>query len=245
MKKVFRKLVVVIGIFAVCIPSSFSQVLTEKGNGNVITSERTISPFEKIKSSGSVGMYFHASDQYRAVVSVDSNLDKYIEVSTEDSVLNIRNKYYGDSGNTFTQCTVDVYCPALTDISITGTGNFECVDTIASPTLAAEILGSGMMKEKFKGDNFSLEILGSGNVTVTGTATNATVSVLGSGNFNGLMFDTKNATVAVGGSGKASIGVADNLKATLFGEGTGGQITYRGEPKIESNIKGNGKLLKM
>jgi len=245
MKNLFCKLIGIMGIFTVCMPCSFSQTVAEKGNGHVITSERPVFAFEKIKSTGSVEVRFHASAPCRATVTVDSNLDKYIEVSVEDGMLNIMNKNYGDSGNAFTKCTIDVYCPALTYVMIMGSGSFEVVDKVTSSTFEANIMGSGSINGKIECNEFTATIYGSGSITATGTSKEATVSISGSGRFNGINFNAKNAAVSVGGSGQASISVADHLKATLFGEGSGGQITYRGNPKVEPNVSGNGRIVKM
>jgi len=246
MKKVFLKLVIIIGVFAVNVPYTFSQNIAEKGNGNVVALERTIGSFEKIKCNGSIEMRFHVSEKYRAVVAVDSNLEKYIEVSTEDNVLNISNKNNGMyAGNTFTKCLIDIYCPNLTEISISGSGSFNSVDRIASSSFTAEISGSGSIGGTFDCENFAAKISGSGSITAAGNAKDVVVSISGSGNFNGIDFDTRNATVSIGGSGKASIGVLDNLIATLFGEGSGGQITYHGNPLIESHVNGTGRIIKM
>jgi len=246
MKKVFLKLVIIIGIFAVNVPHTFSQNIAEKGNGNVVALERTIGSFGKIKCKGSIEMRFHVSEKYRAVVVVDSNLEKYIAVSTEDNVLNISNKNNGMyAGNAFTKCSIDIYCPNLTDISISGSGSFNSVDRIASSSFTAEISGSGSIGGTFDCENFAAKISGSGSISATGSAKDVVVSISGSGNFRGIDFDTRDATVTIGGSGKATIGVSDNLNATLFGKGSGGQIAYRGNPKILSNIKGNGRIIKI
>jgi len=160
--------------------------------------------------------------------------------------LSIKNKNQGMyAEGVFTKCSVDVYSPNLKSVSISGSGKFEGIDKITSSEFTANISGSGRIVGTFECDKFSVKISGSGSVIATGSTKEAAVSISGSGRFDGINFNAKNAAVSVGGSGQASISVADHLKATLFGEGSGGQITYRGEPKIESNITGNGKLLKM
>jgi len=78
----------------------------------------------------------------------------------EDGVLNIMNKNYGDSGNAFTKCTVDVYCPALTYVMIMGSGSFDVVDKVASPAFAADIMGSGSINGRFECNEFTVTIYG-------------------------------------------------------------------------------------
>ena len=210
-------MVIVIGTFA--ISQSCSIIAPIKGNGNLITSEKTVSAFEKISNTGSAEVRFHASEGYRVVITVDENLDEYVEISTENNVLNIGTKR--NSNCSFTKFLVDVYCPVITSVSITGSGNFggniEC-------------------------DNFTANITGSGNITVSGKSENANIVITGSGNFSGNEFYIKDATVRITGSSSANICVEDNLKATITGSGG---INYRGEPKVESKVTGSGKIKKI
>ena len=228
---------IVIGAFTFL--SSCSNVIPIKGNGNIVTSEKPASAFEKISNTSSADVHFHASDEYRVVVTVDENLDEYIEISTRNNVLNIGvKKEYNYS---FTKFLVDVYCPVLTGASMTGSGTFEGVDKIISSTFESRVTGSGNIKGTIECNNFSANITGSGNVTVAGTSENANISITGSGNFNSSGFHIKNATVSTTGSGNANISVEENLKVTITGSG---EINYIGEPKVESRVTGSGRLNK-
>jgi len=244
MKKIFLASFVLLSF--VYHAQSFSQIIAEKGNGHVVTLKRSVSKFEKIKCEGKVEMRFYVNDEYHAVVTIDSNLDKYIEVSTKDDMLSIKNKNNGMyAEEAFTQCLVEIYCPVIKSVSIFGSGSFGCADKIITSTFVADISGSGRIDGIFECDNFSAKISGSGGITVAGVSRDTNISITGSGKFSGIVFETKNAVIKIGGSGKASICVADNLNVTLSGEGYGGEIIYRGEPTIESNISGSGKIIKM
>jgi len=257
MKRIFLKIIGIVSIATICCLSCGNAVRI-KGNGELATSEKTVSAFEQIAcAAGSVEVRFYASDKYRAVVTVDSNLDNYVDVFVKENVLYIGTKtghYYK-----FTKFSVDVYSPFLTGVSVSGSGQFKGVDKIVTSTFTANVSGSGGLSgriecDSFSGtitgsgkidgtvecDNFSGTISGSGNLIVAGTCREANVSITGSGSFNGNYFNTKNASVIVSGSGKANISVADNLNAKITGSG---KITYRGNPKIDSVISGSGKVV--
>ena len=239
MKRVFLKLVSSI-IWIAVVFASCSNVTAKKGNGELVTSEKAVSTFEKIAFTGGFAeVRFYASKEYRAVVTVDSNLAEYVEVFTDKNVLNIKTKKTQSISPT--KFTVDVYCPALSGFSLSGSGSFTGVDKIVSPTFAADISGSGKVNGTFECDNFSVRVSGSGDITAAGSANNTTIAISGSGNFNGNGFETKNASIQVSGSGDANIGVSDNLTANISGSG---KITYRGEAKVESNVSGSGKIKK-
>ena len=239
MKKGFCKFIGIIGIAVVCVSCNLNLTLV-RGNGNLVTSEKSVSAFEKIACRGGVEVRFHASEKYRAVVTVDSNLDEYVEISTRDNVLTIGTQR--GYNYKFTKFTVDVYCPVLTGVSISGSGNFVSVDKITASTFAADISGSGRVDGTIECDNFNGKISGSGRITTTGTCGNATVSISGSGNYNGNEFEAKNATVTISGSGNVNLYVTDQLNANISGSGN---ITYRGEPKVDSKVSGSGRIRKM
>ena len=239
MKKVFKSFVIlafVIGVFAGCVPSAFNVV---KGNGNLLTSEKSVSAFEKIHVSSSANVRFHSSSEYRVVVTTDKNLDEYVEVVTKNSVLNIGTK----SGSySFSKFLVEVYCPTLTGISISGSGSFESVDKITSSTFDTSISGSGRIEGNIECETFYARISGSGRIIITGSSKDADIGISGSGKFNGSDFIVNNATVRTSGSGNIDVHATDNLKANTSGSGN---INYRGEPKTDTNVSGSGQIRKM
>ena len=230
-------MILIIGISAGYV-SCKGTILPIKGNGNLVTTERAVSPFLKIHVSGSAEVRFHESQEYRAVITVDSNLDEYTEVFTGDDMLNIETK----SGNyLFTKYLVDVYCPTLAGVSISGSGHFSCNDTIIASTFDSNVSGSGKIDLRIQCNNFSTKISGSGKVTITGNCKDSSIDISGSGNFNGNEFAINNAVVRISGSGKVNIYVTDNLKANISGSG---ELNYRGEPKIDSSVSGSGRIRK-
>jgi len=228
----------VIGISFAC-ASCASNVFPIKGNGNLKTSEKDVSSFEKIRVGGSAEVRFHLSNEYRAVVTVDSNLVEYTEVKTRGDVLNIGTKM----GNySFTKYLVDIYCPTLTGVSISGSGRFSGNDTITASAFNINVSGSGKINGTIDCDNFSAKISGSGNISITGNSKDSDIVISGSGNFAGTEFNVNNADIRISGSGKISIYAADNLKANISGSG---EVKYLGNPKIETSISGSGKIKKL
>ena len=156
----------VIVIFVYC--ASCTAILPIKGNGNLVISEKTVSTFEKINCSGSAEVCFHASEEYKAVVTIDENLEECVEIFTKDNVLNIVTKDgYSISPTKF---IIDVYCPVLTGISMSGSGNFKSTDKIIVSTFESNVSGSGKIEGTVECDNYSAKISGSGRITVYGNS---------------------------------------------------------------------------
>jgi hypothetical protein len=210
------------------------------GNRDVVTSARTVSSFDKIHISGEAGVRFHESQEYRVTVTVDSNLDEYVEVYVSGNVLNIRtrNGYFCS----FTKLLVDVYCPVLTGVSVSGSGYFEGTDTIIAPVFASNISGSGKIGGIIDCGYFSAKIAGSGKITVTGYSENSNVSISGSGTFYGSTFRVNTAVVNISGSGNAYVYVTNSLRADISGSGV---VYYQGNPQVNSKISGSGRVKKI
>ena len=211
---------VIIGIAVVC-SSCIIAITPIIGNGIVVTSARTVSSFEKIHISGGAEVRFHESQEYQAFVTVDSNLDEYVDVHVSGNVLNIGTKI--GFTYSFTKLLVDVYCPTLTSVSVSGSGYFEGRDRI-------ECL------------SFSAKISGSGRINVTGNSVFSNIAISGSGSFYGDNFIVNTAVVSISGSGNAYVYVTNSLRADISGSGI---INYRGNPRIDSTISGSGRIRKI
>jgi len=232
-------LAVIIGMAVVC-SSCVISIIPIMGNGNISTSERTVSSFEKIDTSGSAEVRFHESQEYRASVTVDSNLDEYVEIYVRGNVLNIKPR--NGFSYSFTKLLVDVYCPALTRVSMSGSGYFEGADTITTSVFAADISGNGKISGRIECESFSAKISGSGKINVTGNSGSSNISISGAGSFYGDTFSVNTAVASISGSGNAYVYVTNSLKADISGSGT---IYYRGNPQVNSKISGSGRVKKI
>ncbi|MCL2472507.1 MAG: DUF2807 domain-containing protein, partial [Treponema sp.] len=197
-----------------------------------------------------------ASPEYRAVVTVDSNLNEYTSVYTENNVLNIGTK--NGINCIFTKYIVDVYCPGVEAVSLSGSVSFEAKDKINSSSFKVDMSGFGKIDGNFECDDFSVSISGSGdmncnvvcsafsadvsgdaNITFSGTVNSMDISISGAGDFNGSELRTNSAAVSTSGSATIRVWVLDTLKAVISGSG---KVIYRGTPKIDYKSSGAGRL---
>jgi hypothetical protein len=207
----------------------------------MISTERTLSSFEEIHIAGSMmNVRFHASEEYRAVVTIDSNLKEYVILNITNKVLNIDLK--DGYSYSLTDFTVDIYCPSMSGISILGSGHFEAVDKIITETFKAGITGSGQIEGKIECNHLSARITGAGEIKIKGIGKTVNVDISGSGDFHGMEFQHNKATVRVSGSGNVAIWTAEYLDAKISGSGS---IKYRGNPKIDYSCSGSGRLLRL
>jgi hypothetical protein len=209
------------------------------GNGNIIKDERTLLPFMEIVASGSTEVRFHAGTEYRAVVTIDSNLNDYLETIVRDDVLIIRHRFLKPVS--FAKEIVDVYCPGIEGVSVSGSGRFEADDKIMAPVFRAKVSGSGSIYGPLECNNFSARISGSGKINITGSTREAEINISGSGDFVGTEFKIKDCSIDISGSGGADVFVEDNLKGHTSGSG---RIRYHGSPKFDFRSSGSGRIEK-
>jgi len=230
-------LVLSMGFFSGCVVV-VDDIIPVRGNGHLMNSERYFSSFDKINIRGSAKVRFYESNEYQTVVTVDSNLLEYITIYTSGDTLHIGKK----SGNfSFTEYSVDVYCPELTGVSVSGSGSFTGSDTIFTSKFVSSVSGSGKIEGIIECDNFTATITGSGKIAVSGDTRKANIKISGSGDFNGDNFMVKNADVNISGSGYAEVYVTNYLSAEISGSG---RIDYWGNPDVNSRISGSGRIKK-
>ena len=207
------------------------------GNGNIIMDERNLLPFKEIAVSGGTEVRFHASTEYRAVVTIDSNLNEYFETIVRNEVLIIT--YKPLRSYSFTKEIVDVYCPSIAGISISGSGQFAAIDKITTPVFKTNISGSGTLYGTIECNSISTHISGSGEINITGSSQEAEITISGSGDFNGTEFRINDCAIDISGSGKANVFVENNLDGKISGSG---HIRFRGNPKFDFRSSGSGRI---
>jgi len=256
MKKVLCKF----AFGAIVLGFSFLSVsCTERGDGVIITSERTVSAFHQINSSGVAEVRFFVSDEHRVIVTVDSNLDQFVQITTRNGVLDIDTR----SGRSyrFTRFVVEVHSPALTNVTMSGSGSFFGEDKIVTPNFHAVLSGSGRMEGTFETETFSARlsgsgrlgaavetnefsatVSGSGRIVANGNSESTELTISGSGNFDGNNFNTTSATVTISGTGNVNICVEESLNARISGSGS---VNYCGNPTVNANVTGTGRVRPM
>lgn len=209
-----------------------------RGNGNVTESERTVSAFTEIESNGSADIRLHRSPVVRVVVVTDSNLQDMFDARTENDTLKL--EFKRGSGNVRpTKLVIDVWCPAIAAIGLSGSGNVEALDAFSVRDLTLSCSGSGSFEGTFEATELTVLSSGSGRFELEGSADSLDVSISGSGDFKSPRFSAKSARIKSAGSGSAELSVSEYLKVTLSGSGS---VRYSGRPKTDVSISGSGRM---
>jgi hypothetical protein len=191
-----------------------------KGDGNVLDQARTVTgAFTKVIAAGTVDVAVSPADQTSVTVTIDSNLQQYVELRVENGALYVGQK---DFTNIFpTRALVAVAMPSLEAVSGTGTA-------------AMGVSGfSGMAA-------FEANLTGTGNMTLSGGATALTSAITGTGSLDAREFPCVDAVFSLTGTGNADCTATGTVRPRLTG--TGSLNVYGGAAIVSPVITGTGRV---
>ncbi|MGD2042203.1 MAG: head GIN domain-containing protein [Acidimicrobiia bacterium] len=218
------------------IATACSDIIGERGSGDVETESREVSGFDGIELAGQGRVEVVFGDSEALVIEAEDNLLPLLTSEVRNGVLVL-----GTTRNI--NPTVDIVyavtAVSLGSVQISGSGDVLAPD-VGGDDFEAEVSGSGdiFLTDMEVGD-LATDIGGSGTIEVSGVAGAIDVTISGSGNVNAEALSADTATVAISGSGDAVVNVSDELDAEISGSGS---IEYLGNPTVVSDVSGSGSI---
>lgn len=213
-----------------------------KGNGKVVTIERSVGDYESIASAGWFDIILVAGEEGKITLKGEENLLEYIETEVKNGKLTIKQEKGVNLKSSSWKGGIEVTIP-ITDInavSLAGSGDVISKTTIKSDNFKAALAGSGDISLAVEADNFEASLSGSGDMKFDGSAEHFKVSVAGSGDINAFDLSANYVEASVAGSADLNVTANQGIKARVAGSG---DITYRGNPtKIDSKTSGSGNI---
>ena len=234
----------VLAVVATSLFSSCHYITGKKvrGNGNVITQTRTASNFNSVDASGAVDVYVRQDSAFSAKVTIDENLQEYIEVYEDGGVLHIHQR---DNINVDATGRMKVYvsAPQFEQFRVSGASNIHGESKITSPTkIAIDAAGASNITLDIKAPDTEVEVSGASTVNLTGQTKNLKVD--GAGASNARCFDllSENADVEVSGASNADVFASVDLKARASGAS---DVRYKGAASYTGHASGAGSIKKV
>jgi len=151
-----------------------------KGNGNVVSQERTASDFYNVILDGVGDVNIHNAENYRVTVTTDSNIQDIITITVNGNNLHIDGKKT-NNGFSPTKLVIDVYLPEIKSIELNGVGNIGIINGKES-NLEIKLSGVGNINgQNYEAENVSISLSGVGDIRTWATK-NLTGSISGVGN---------------------------------------------------------------
>ncbi len=220
---------------------TFSSCKKVVGTGPLVSEARTISDFSSISLAMDATVYITQDSFYSVEISAQSNvMDEILTyVSGSRLVIQHKNNVYIKSR----PVTIHISMPDISGLNVSGSGAIRLQNLLHTADIDMNVSGSGdISMPVIEATSISSTISGSGKITVTsGKANTLNSKISGSGDVDLLNVQTNSVTTATTGSGTTKVYAVNNLFAKISGSG---DVYYRGNPSIESEISGSGRLIK-
>ena len=213
-----------------------------KGNGNVVTIERTVGEYDEISSAGWFDVELVEGNEGTLTLKGEENLLEYIKTEVKNGELVIKKEKGVNLQPSTWKSGIKITVPVETirAVRLSGSGDVVSKTTLKSDDFMASVAGSGDVELAIEAQNLKASISGSGDMELEGRATNLEVSVSGSGDINAYDLVADNVDAQVSGSADLEVTANKMIRARVSGSG---DITYKGNPeKIDTKSSGSGDI---
>ena len=214
-----RKLAWFVLLFPLLVSACHHTIRSEiQGSGNRTTQKRDVGAFRTIETEGAFTIEVTCQKDPSLEVEGDDNVLDFVTAEIRNDVLHLKNtKSY--SVNQPVKFTISV--PNLEAVSVSGAGNIDI---------------KGM-----NNDSFEIDSSGAPSITVAGRTKVVNIDTNGAGKIDTHNLRAARAVVESNGVSKVDIDVSEQLDVTVSGPST---VTYRGDPVVNKNVNGPGKVEK-
>lgn len=216
-----------------------------KGNGKVVTIERTTGDYESIAVSGWFDVELVAGAEGAITMKGEENLLEYIITEVKDGKLVVKpEKGVNLQSSSWKSGTISITIPVeeINAVSMSGSGNLVGKTVLKGSKFKTSMSGSGDLSLDLEVEDLEVRVSGSGDMDLNGSTNNLEVQISGSGDVQAYGLNANNVSAIVSGSANIEVTANTSLKARVSGSG---DISYRGNPaKIDSKTSGSGDISK-
>lgn len=213
-----------------------------KGNGKVVTIERSVGNYDAVASAGWFDVELVAGTEGELTLKGEENLLEYIKTEVKDGKLVIKTEKGVNlsPSNWKSGILITVPIEDVGAVSLSGSGDVVSKTTIKTDNFKASVAGSGDISLSVEANTVKTSLSGSGDIVLSGNAKNFEVSVAGSGDIKAYDLEADYVDATVSGSADIKVTAKEELRARVSGSG---DISYKGNPKkIDSKTSGSGDI---
>lgn len=220
----------------------FTACKHRRGNGNIVTVERSVDPFERVEVHGAIDVHVSQGPQQPVRIEADENLQKYILVSERGGELEIRTKS-GVSLSPSRKMKVYVTSPKYEKLDVSGACNIIGETKISSSDrLEIGVSGAGNINMDVDAPVVKAGISGAGKVQLRGNTRDFSLELSGAAKANCYDLRSETTRVEISGAGAAEVFASVRLDADVSGAGN---VRYRGNAtEVRQNVSGAGSVKK-
>jgi hypothetical protein len=187
-----------------------------RGNGRIVTDQRTVSDFSEIEASGAFRIEWRSGAPALSITT-DENLVSYIDSRNINNRLRLRSHE-----------------------NLRPTHHINVV--ISSPTRsAAKLSGASDLKvPALTGPKFAIESRGATDVTLDGAVNELLADMTGASDLRAKSLQARSVQISTTGAASAQVNPSETLRVAITGAG---DVTYFGNPPtVEKHITGAGSI---
>jgi hypothetical protein len=175
--------------------------------------------------------------EYSVKLTGPDNVVEFTESFVDGEILLIGgdNCYNGNYG-----FTIEISAPEIQYIALAGIGRIQATDTLKSDVIQIEVFGIGEVDANFIVDTLYTSVSGTVDFFYGGEAFYHEVNSTGDYDLNAYELETQNTSITFSGRGQNYVTVEEDLVVDIIGSGN---VYYKGNPTIESNISGSGQII--
>ncbi len=240
------KKLITLTLALVAVTTLSAQWKKVKGNGKVVTIERSTADYDEVAVAGWFDVELIDGTEGNLTIRGEENLLEYIKTEVKEDKLvikvkkgiNLKPSSWGNGGGILVTVPVE----NINAVSLSGSGDVVGKTTLKADDFSARVSGSGDVSLNIEASSVEASLSGSGDINLSGSAGDFEVRVSGSGDVKAFELSADNVEATISGSADVKVTANEMLVARVSGSG---DIRYRGNPKkIDSKASGSGEISK-
>ncbi len=212
-----------------------------KRTGNIETTKRWASNFDKIYLEDNVNVFITQDSSFDVEVEAGKNVGWLIETEVTDGTLFIRNKNRCNWTRSYNKpLNVYIKMPVIKYITSNGSGTIKSLNTITTPVFDLQIKSSGNIDLMVNNSLITSHIFGYGDVTLSGSTNEHDADIGGSSFLNCRNLQTSKTYVHAFTTGLCYVSASDYLICHI--DLNGDVYCYNHPTTVEKKLTSSGQL---
>jgi hypothetical protein len=204
------------------------------GSGNLVTREFDFSDFDTVAISHAFDGTITRGDSYRVAVTLDDNLEQYLDVQQDGGQVSIGLNETLAIGRSTLQ--FEMTLPALVAVSASGASRVALNGFSSSEVFTADASGASRITGEVTTGDATLTASGASTISLSGEVGAVRANASGASTIDLEQVTAASAQVDAGGASTVTVNTSGNLDANASG---GSNVYYIGEPTM-GNVETSG-----
>jgi len=239
MKNIFITAISFLVLFSSCREIFAKRI---RGNGRISTQTHSVNQFTSIEVSGNIDVYAKQDSATSVKVDADENLQEYVDIYNDGSVLRIRPKE-GYNLRPSRQIKVYVSNPSYSKFGASGACDIFSEGKITSSSeISFDLSGSCNATMELNAPKISSDLSGACGLKLKGETKDFSVHGSGSTDIKCMDLIAENVEVDISGAGDAEVYASTKLNVEVSGAG---DVKYKGNAAVNERRSGAGSIRKI